>query len=155
MDAHKERGMRAAAYFTAGYNCAQAVVLAFGDVTGWDEKSAAALSSAFGGGMGRMREVCGAVSGMLLVLGTVRDAGDPTDRAAKAALYHEVQTLAAAYREKNGSIICRELLAGVPVATGGEPEDRTLAYYKKRPCAEYVAFAAELLSRHLEQQQGT
>ena len=90
-----------------------------------------------------------------LVLGTVRDAGDPTDRAAKAALYHEVQTLAAAYREKNGSIICRELLAGVPVATGGEPEDRTPAYYKKRPCAEYVAFAAELLSRHLEQQQGT
>ena len=67
--------MRAAAYFTAGYNCAQAVVLAFGDVTGWDEKSAAALSSAFGGGMGRMREVCGAVSGMLLVLGTVREGG--------------------------------------------------------------------------------
>lgn len=129
--------------FKNGYNCAQAVLLAFSDELEIDEKTLALISSSFGGGMGRMREVCGAVSGMFMVAGLKYGYSDPLAKQEKAELYALVQKLAASFKEKNGSIICKELL-GVS-DTSPTPEPRTAAYYKKRPCVELVGDAAELL----------
>ena len=142
-------GEKAEQNFRRGYNCAQSVVLAFGDVTGLDEHTAAMLSSSFGGGMGRLREVCGAVSGALTVLGLVQGYADPDDPNAKKAHYHRVQEFARSFREKNGSIICRELLSGVQTVGGSDPEQRTEAYYKKRPCPALCRCAAEILDEML------
>lgn len=128
----------------SGWNCAQSVFVAFTDVTKMDERTALRVSASFGGGMGRMREVCGAVSGALMVLGAVFAPLDPTDRAAKAAHYALVQEFARRFREKNGSIICRELLAQ-PSDTNPVPEARTQQYYQKRPCALLVRDAAEIV----------
>ena len=138
-------GERAEQNFRCGYNCAQSVVLAFGDVTGLDDRTAAMLSSSFGGGMGRLREVCGAVSGALTVLGLVQGYADPDDPDAKKAHYHRVQEFARRFCEKNGSIICRELLSGVQTVGGSDPEQRTESYYKKRPCPALCRCAAEIL----------
>ena len=138
-------GERAEQNFRRGYNCAQSVVLAFGDVTGLDDRTAAMLSSSFGGGMGRLREVCGAVSGALTVLGLVQGYADPDDPDAKKAHYHRVQEFARRFCEKNGSIICRELLSGVQTVGGSDPEQRTESYYKKRPCPALCRCAAEIL----------
>lgn len=133
---------KAKSLFKQGYNCSQAVYLAFCDVTGMDEKTALMLSSSFGGGMGRMREVCGAVSGMFMVAGQLYGYSDPNDRNAKAEHYALIQRMAAKFREKNGSIICRELLGTNDSAPN--PTERTDRFYKKRPCAELVAMCAEI-----------
>lgn len=133
---------KAKALFKQGYNCSQAVYLAFCDVTGMDEKTALMLSSSFGGGMGRMREVCGAVSGMFMVAGQLYGYSDPNDRNAKAEHYALIQRMAAKFREKNGSIICRELLGTND--NSPNPTERTDRFYKKRPCAELVAMCAEI-----------
>ena len=138
--------------FLEGYNCSQAVVCAFTDVTGLDMETSARIASSFGGGMGRLREVCGAVSGALMVLGMVAGYSDPKDPSAKKDHYHRVQEFAARSREKNGSIICRELLKGVEVKPGADPELRTEAYYKKRPCPELVYRAAGILEDMLKEQ---
>ena len=140
-----DHGKRAEELFRQGYNCAQSVLLAFGDVTGLDYDTAAKLSSSFGGGLGRMREVCGAVSGAAMVLGVVKGYASPDDPEAKRAHYRLIQEFARRFREENGSIICRELLQGTGATMGGDPEARTEAYYKKRPCAELVRCAAEIL----------
>lgn len=129
--------------FNEGYNCSQAVLGAFAEDAGLDVKTALRLSAPFGGGMGRMREVCGAVSGMFMVAGLKYGYSDPSAKQEKAELYALVQKLAAGFKEKNGSIICKELL-GVS-DTSPTPEPRTAAYYKKRPCVELVGDAAELL----------
>lgn len=134
----------AKALFESGYNCAQAVVCAFEDVTGLERDTALRLASSFGGGLGRMREVCGAVSGAAMVLGLVYGSADPADHAAKTVHYHRVQDFARRFRELNGSIVCRELLAGVGTP-GADPERRTAEYYKKRPCPALVAQAAQIL----------
>lgn len=139
---------KARALFLEGYNCAQAVTAAFAEEIGMDEKKALSLSSPFGGGMGRMREVCGAVSGMWIVLGAREGYADPTDHNAKKDLYATVQMLAARFREENGSIICRDLLGGNPSSTP-TPSERTEAYYKKRPCVELVGSAARIIAEHL------
>ena len=136
-------------YFTEGYNCTQSVVLAFADILPVDKATLLNLSSPFGGGMGRMREVCGAVSGMLLVEGMLLGYSSPADIDGKKELYGKVRGLAEKFSAENGSIICRELLAGVQHTSGGIPEDRTPEYYKKRPCAELVKIAAEILAEHL------
>ena len=138
-----EHGMKAAELFLQGYNCAQAVAVAFCDVTGLDEKQTARMVSGFGGGMGRLREVCGAVSGMFFVLGCLYgyDNADADDT--KKALYGQVQELAAGFREQCGSIICRELLDNPP--TDPNPSPRTAEYYKERPCALMVKTAADLM----------
>ena len=145
-----ERGDRAEALFYEGYSCSQAVFCAFCDVTGLDIDTAAKIASSFGGGMGRMREVCGAVSGALLVLGTVKGYSSPKDREAKAAHYESVREFARRFREKNGSIICRELLAGVEVSTGSTPEERTPEFYKKRPCPRLIREAAEIVGEMMQ-----
>ena len=132
-------------YFKQGYNCAQSVAMAFCDVTGLEQKQAARLASSFGGGLGRMREVCGAVSGMAMVAGVLYGYDDPKVLGASGKHYALVQELAGAFKQAaGGSIICRELLGGNPT-TGGAPEPRTAEYYKKRPCADLVGIAAEIL----------
>ena len=141
---------RAKALFTGGYNCAQAVLCAFGDVTNLPEQTAAQLASGFGGGIGRMREVCGAVSGAVMVLGIVCGYDDPQDTQAKSAHYARVQAFARRYRDETGSIVCRDLLQGVQTTPGNEPEARTAAFYRKRPCAELVALSAEIVADMLQ-----
>ena len=140
--------------FESGYNCSQAVFCAFGDVTGLDVDQAARLSSSFGGGMGRLREVCGTVSAAFLVLGAVEGYADPKDPEAKKRHYERVREFAARFREKEGSIICRELLAKSAVeknqiAPGGDPEARTAEYYRKRPCPALCALSAQILDEML------
>ncbi len=143
------RAESAKGYFTEGYNCAQAVVLAFADLLPADRETLAKLASSFGGGMGRMREVCGAVSGMFLVEGMLLGYSEPKEVKGKSELYEKVRGLAGKYSDENGSIICRELLAGVPHTDGGNPEERTPQYYKKRPCGELVKVSAQILAEHL------
>lgn len=139
--------------FLQGYNCAQAVFCAFTDVTGLTEAEAARIASAFGGGMGRMREVCGAISGMLLTLGMLEGYDDPQAGAEKAALYARVQALAAQFRAENGAILCRELLGDASPSHTPTPEARSSHYYETRPCANLVRCAARLLDEHLSAQQ--
>ena len=149
----ESRGDRARQLFLDGYTCAQAVLLAFEDVTGLDEITAAKISGGFGGGMGRMREVCGAVSGALLIEGLLCGYDDAEADEAKKQLYARVRRFADAFRTENGSIICRELLSGVPHTEGGIPEARSEAYYRKRPCSELVAVSASVLEAHLREKK--
>ena len=142
-----EHGMKAAELFLSGYNCAQSVAVAFCDVTGLDEKTAARMVSAFGGGMGRLREVCGAVSGMFFVLSWLYGYDTPGDDVSKKALYTDVQALAGQFREKCGSIICREILDNPP--TDPTPCPRTAEYYAQRPCARMVKTAADLMDEFI------
>ena len=134
--------------FLEGYNCSQAVFCAFCDVTGLDMDAAARMASSFGGGLGRLREVCGAVSGAALALGILRGYSDPGDYDAKKAHYARVQEFAQRFREANGAIVCRELLGGVQA--GGAPEARSDAFYQKRPCPNLVVSAAEILDDMLK-----
>lgn len=166
---------RAQAFFEEGYNCCQSVFLAFGDRYGFSQKLSARMSASFGGGVGRLREVCGAVSGMALVCGLECGATEGADQEGKAANYKEMQGLAAQFQEKNGSLICRELLglgrqAGEEKQNAGakpendreltasnmvggmgnyQPQARTSAYYATRPCKELVGVAAEILEQWL------
>ena len=140
-----KHGDKAEKLFRDGYNCSQAVLLAFSDITGLDDETSAKIASSFGGGLGRMREVCGAVSGAAMVLGAVKGYSDITDYDAKKAHYKLIQEFARRFKEKNGSIICRELLSGVKTVENDEPEQRTESYYKKRPCPLLVRDAAEIV----------
>ena len=144
-----DHGLKAAELFLSGYNCAQAVAVAFTDVTGLTEQQAAKMASAFGGGMGRMREVCGAVSGMLMVLSYVYGYDTPGDDISKKRLYGQVQALAAGFRAENGSIICREILKNPP--SDPNPTPRTAEFYAKRPCTKMVMTAARLLEQFMEE----
>lgn len=128
--------------FKSGYNCAQSVLLAFADDLGIDKNTALKISSSFGGGMGRLREVCGAVSGMFIVAGLKKGYISPNARDEKAAHYALIQHMAAEFKKQNRSIVCKELLSGA--TTDPTPEARTPEYYKKRPCAELVGDAADI-----------
>lgn len=141
-----DHSIRAGELFLAGYNCSQSVVVAFCDLTGLSEEFSAKLSSSFGGGMGRMREVCGAVSGMLTVAGLLYGYGAPDD-AAKKAHYTLVQALAGQFRDEHGSIICREILKNPP--SDPNPTLRTAEFYKTRPCARMVMTAARILDEYI------
>ena len=141
-----KKGDMARAMFYEGYNCSQCVAVAFCGETGIPRETMLRLSVGFGGGMGRLREVCGAVSGVVLVLGLLYGDDSPT---CKAAIYPVVQQLAGQYRAENGSIVCKELLGlnkpeGSPV-----PEARTPEYYKKRPCPALIARAADMLAEYI------
>lgn len=144
------KGERAKALFCDGYNCAQAVFGAFCEELSLDFDVAMKLSSGFGGGMGRLREVCGAVSGMFMVLDMKHGYTSPTDKDGKKELYSHIQALAKEFSDENGSIICRELLGLSDKVSNPTPDARTKAYYKKRPCAELVEFAADLVDNYLK-----
>ena len=137
-------------WFTRGFNCAQAVVLAFAPETGLDPETLARLSSSFGGGLGRLREVCGAVSGMAIVAGLLYGYDDPADGAAKAAHYDRIQARAGQFEAENGSIICRELLGLSRKHDAPTPEARSADFYKKRPCRELVGMAAKILDEYIK-----
>ena len=144
------RGEKAKALFLEGYNCSQAVVGAFADVIGMDMKTAVKLVSGFGGGMGRLREVCGAVTGMFFVVSILYGYDEPQDSEGKKELYARIQELAARFRSEAGSIICRELLGADGRDNGAVPSERTEVYYKKRPCADLVKLAADILDHYCE-----
>lgn len=145
----KEKRALAMELFSSGLNCAQAAFVAFCDETGMDRVTAMRISSSFGGGIGRLREVCGAVSGIAMAAGMLYGDYDPLDQVAKAAHYTFVQDLALRFKEENGTYICRELLDLPEGPDSPIPEKRSDAYYKLRPCAEYVGSAAEILARVL------
>lgn len=142
-----DHGLKAAELFVQGYNCAQAVAVAFCDVTGLTPDFSARMASSFGGGMGRMREVCGAVSGMLMVAGLLYGYDTKDDDAAKKAHYKLVQDLAGKFREQAGSIVCREILKNPP--SDPNPTPRTEEFYKVRPCARLVVLAAQILDAYI------
>lgn len=133
--------------FKLGYNCSQAVFLAFYEEYNMDFDTALKLSSSFGGGMGQLREVCGAVSGMFMVAGLKYGYSDPTDRLSKAGHYERIQQLAGGFKEENGSMICRELL-GLSVAQNQSGEEPAV---KKKPCSELVENAAGILENYMKQ----
>ena len=133
---------RAVELFQSGFNCSQAVFAAFSDKIGLDEQTALRVSAGLGGGVGRMREVCGAVSGAAMLAGMVYGATDGEDREAKAKTYAVVQAIAAEFKKENPSIVCRELLGLEKPDMNPTPEARTQTYYKKRPCVQLVADAA-------------
>ena len=144
-----DRATKAAELFLAGYNCAQAVVVAYSDLTGMDEVFSAKIASSFGGGMGRLREVCGAVSGMFMVAGVLYGYDNSDDNEKKKAHYTLIQELAAKFREKNGSIVCREILKNPP--SDPAPSPRTEEYYAKRPCAKMVYDATQILEDYIKE----
>jgi len=142
-----DHGMKAAELFMQGYNCAQAVAIAFCDVTGMDTAQTAKLASSFGGGMGRMREVCGAVSGMLMVAGWLYGYETPDEGKEKMRHYQLVQDLAGQFRQQVGSIVCREILKNPP--SDPAPSPRTQEYYAERPCARMVYLAGKILDDYI------
>lgn len=134
-------------YFKEGYNCCQAVVLAFCDDVGLDKNTALLIASSFGGGIGRLREVCGAVSGMCIIAGIKSGYISPEATKEKAEHYKLIQNMAGEFEAKNGSIICR-VLTGLEKNTH-IPDERNKEYYKKRPCDELVYDAACILENML------
>ena len=140
--------------FAEGCSCSQAVFAAFCDVTGFDKDTALKLASSFGGGMGRMREVCGACSGMFMVAGILWGYSDVSDDSAKLAHYSLIQELAAEFKAKYDTIVCRELLKNLSVTSTPAPDKRTEEYYKVRPCVRFVKTAAEILDRRLAETEG-
>lgn len=136
-------------YFEEGYNCAQSVTLAFEDLLCVKREELLALTSSFGGGMGRLREVCGAVTGMFVVAGLLYGYTSPDAKEEKASHYERIQNLAAEFSAKRNSIICRELLGIEKKQESFVPEERTSEYYKERPCKELVGTAAEILDDYI------
>lgn len=137
------KGKEAEKLFKEGYNCSQSVIGAFCQELNLDKDTALKLASSFGGGMGRMREVCGAVSAMFMIAGLKLGYSNPTDYEAKKKHYALIQKMAKDFKDATGSIICRELLND-DADNGSVPTPRTETFYKKRPCAEYVRIAAEI-----------
>ena len=138
--------------FSQGYNCSQSVVGAWAEEIGLDKNTALKIACGFGGGMGRLREVCGAVSGAVMILSWKYGYTDGTDQAAKAEMYKLIQAFAARFKEENGfdSIVCRELL-GLQGASAPTPEARTKEYYKKRPCADLCCLAAKIAEKYVKE----
>ena len=141
------RADKAKEYFKAGYTCSQAVALAFADLTEVEEEQLKKLTLPFGGGIGRLRLTCGAVSGMVAIVGLLS-----SNEATKSDIYRETQTLCKRFEKENGSLLCGDLLTGanLQVTVGGEAEKRTDEYYKKRPCADLVYSSAKILEEYIE-----
>jgi len=148
----EERIERAKELFRSGYNCCQSVVLAYSDIIGLDERLAATVAAPFGGGMGRLREVCGTVSGMSIVAGFLSPSPSNDDPEAKRRNYALVQKFAEAFRSRNGHIVCRQLLGLDHEKDDPTPSPRTAEYYRKRPCAEYVGDAARIIGEYINRQ---
>lgn len=144
----EERVELAKDYFKQGYNCCQSVVLAFEDLCGCDRETLLKLTVGLGGGVGRMREVCGCVSGMAILSGIIAPQG-PTPHEQKAYAYDLTQKMAAKFKDQTGSIICREMLKQVKIDNNPVPESRTPEYYRKRPCVSLVELAVRTVSELL------
>lgn len=140
---------KAVSNFKSGYNCAQSVFLAFAEDFNIDQETALKLSSSFGGGMGRLREVCGTVSSMFAIAGLKYGYTSPNNDEAKAKHYKLIQTLAEKFKSKYGTIICRELLELPEGADTPTPSKRTEEYYQTRPCEAFVRYASEIIENEL------
>lgn len=139
------KGELAESLFKSGLNCSQSVAVAFSEEMNMDKELVERLTIGFGGGMGRMREVCGTVSGMTFVLSAIYINDD------KAKIYDRVQTVANEFKKENGSVVCRELLGlNIKGADSPRPEERTSEYYKKRPCSQLVAMSADILDEYIK-----
>ena len=147
-----DKAEMAQANFLKEYNCAQSVLLAFAPECGLSEETAAKLASSFGGGVARLREVCGAVSGMAMAAGLIRGYADPADQQAKIGHYALVQAMAAEFRAEFGTILCRDILGLGAHPKPTEPQPRTAEYYRKRPCADVAAAAARILDEYIAAQ---
>ena len=146
-----KKAAKARELFMEGYNCSQSVFGAFAEDIGLDFETAMKLSSSFGGGMGRLREVCGAVSAMFMIAGLIYGYSDPGEYNLKAQHYKRIQELATEFKKKHGTIICRELL-GLTVEGADDPlpEKRTSEYYAKRPCPDIIASATEIIAGYID-----
>lgn len=142
---------KAMTLFKEGYNCSQAVFLAFEDQYEMNRREALMLSSSFGGGMGRLREVCGAVSGMFMVVGILYGYDDPKDSKAKTCHYERIQELAGIFEKNCDSIVCRTLLGLDRKKDDPIPEKRTEEYYRKRPCVQLVGTAASIMEGYINE----
>lgn len=149
MTIHEEK---ARDLFLQGYNCAQSVFAAFCDMTRIPQEDALRLSSSFGGGIGRLREVCGAVSGMEMALGALMGYASSDDKAEKTAHYARVRLLAARFAEIHGSYICREILGAEADSASPVPTDRDANFFHKRCCLDCVSNAARLLDEYLAEE---
>lgn len=149
----EDRIEKAVELFKSGFNCSQSVVAAFADMYGFSEEQALRMSASFGGGIGRMRQTCGAACGMFLLAGLEKGAIDGKDREGKGANYALVQELAEEFKKRNGSMICAELLGLKKPEGSSIPEARTEQYYSKRPCVKMVEEAARIWVEYLKMQQ--
>lgn len=150
METKLKHSQIAANYFKNGYNCAQSVFLTYAKDFGITEDMALKLSSSFGGGMGRLREVCGAVSAMFMVAGLAKGYTEPNNDTLKAEHYKRIQELTKQFKEKHGTIICRELLGETDGKdTSFVPSKRTAEYYTKRPCEQLIKDACEILDEKI------
>lgn len=140
---------RARELFLEGYNCSQSVFVAFSDRFGIDESTAKKISAGLGGGLGRQREICGAVSAAAMVLGDIVAAQEGADQESKKKNYELVREFCSLFCEKHGSIICREMLEGLEKNKGAVPDERTPEYYLKRPCLRVIEDAVEILEKML------
>ena len=146
----EKRVDRAKALFKEGFNCSQAVCAACADLYGLDEQTALRVAASFGGGIGRMRQTCGAACGMFILAGLENGSATPGDAEGKKQNYVLVQDLAAKFKAENGSLICAELLGIAPKPENPTPAERTEAYYQKRPCVEMVANAVRIYLENLQ-----
>ena len=147
----EERVKIAVQNFESGYNCAQSVFLAYSDVFELNLEMAKKMSVSFGGGVGRMREVCGTVSAMAMLAGFKYPVFDQQDQEARTKNYAMVQKMSDLFKEKHGTIICRSLLPAAEASqTAPQPSARTAEYYAKRPCSKYVEDAARIAGRMLK-----
>jgi C_GCAxxG_C_C family probable redox protein len=153
----EKRVAQAVDNFMAGYGCCQSVVAAFADLYGLDDTLAKKIASGFGGGVGRLRMMCGAVSGIVMLVGLDCGQTEGSDREGKSACYKVVQELLAKSKEENGSLICAEIL-GIQGNTKAQSSyvasPRTAEYYKQRPCAAKVESAARIFADYLRRSIG-
>lgn len=145
-----DKGKQARALFEQGYNCAQSVASAFAEEVGLPFETMLRLASPFGGGIGRTRGTCGAISAIMMILGLREGYSSPADDQAKKELYVKVQKLIRQFREEKGSILCRDLLGLDEDENDPTPEKRTPQYYMSRPCSDLVEYAANLISKELD-----
>lgn len=143
------RTQKAVSLFEQGYNCAQSVFMAYADIFGVERELAAKLPTSFGGGMGRLREVCGALSGAFMLLGLKYPFTDVHNKALKNENYKKVQAVAGAFKQEMGSYICADLLHIRREAQHYVSADRTKAYYAERPCSKCVRVAAEIVGKEI------
>ena len=148
----ESRQEQAVETFLGGCNCAQAVFSTYADLFGIDRQTAMNLTNAMGGGISRLREVCGTVSAMALLTGLAEGDVDPGDLKAREKVYQRTRDLTAKFEAENGSLICRELLGILGREQSARPSERTPEYYKKRPCAKFVACAARIIEENLTTQ---